>query len=358
MTSETITQDNSTFLYRFLTSSQYKVRRNALLIAALLVVSMNQTFIVYQSFLELIGYGIFVITAISLATYVMVIYYNLGVLFPRYLLTKRYLLYVSYLSLAMLVALSIQVIQEYIVWLKYPEMQVKEAFFDTARMMDYISSFLMCLFCMIGGTMAVLLRIWMVNNQRVAQLEQAHIRSEVEQLKEQVSTDLLFKTLHRTGTLALSVPDDASEILMKLSHLLRYQLYDCAREKVLLSSEITFLTHYLMLEKFCSDKFDYTLSSEGEVNRTLLPPLLFIPFVQYMVNRILDQQQYVHPTILLRVRGKEVELLCTCHEVNLSVGEDTSLNRIIQRLNLLYQECAVLIITSETIRLQLKGGTK
>ena len=89
--------------------------------------------------------------------------------------------------------------------------------------------------------MTVLLKEWMIENRRVSQMEKAHVLSEVEQLKEQVSPELLFKTLHHSGELTLTEPEKASKMLMKLSQLLRYQLYDCSRHKVLLSGEVAFL---------------------------------------------------------------------------------------------------------------------
>lgn len=59
-------------------------------------------------------------------------------------------------------------------------------------------------------------------------------------------------------------------MLMKLSQLLRYQLYDCSRTKVLLSSEINFLNNYLTLEQNSQAQFNYELLADGEVNRTLV----------------------------------------------------------------------------------------
>ena len=94
-------------------------------------------------------------------------------------------------------------------------------------------------------------------------MEKVHVLSEVEQLKEQVSPELLFKTLHHSGELTLSEPEKASKMLMKLSQLLRYQLYDCSRTKVLLSSEINFLNNYLTLEQNSQAQFNYELLADG-----------------------------------------------------------------------------------------------
>lgn len=204
--------------------------------------------------------------------------------------------------------------------------------------------------------MTVLLKEWMIEHQRVSQMEKEHVLSEVEQLKEQVSPELLFKTLHCSGQLTMSNPGKASKMLMKLSQLLRYQLYDCSRAKVLLSSEITFLTNYLTLEQDAQSRFSYEFTSEGDVNRMLVPPLLFMPFVQHIVELIYEQQ-LAHPVSLkIHIKAESGNILFTavCQGVNLSA--DRGLERIRQRLDLLYGDRYELLTTADKIELSLKGG--
>lgn len=229
--------------------------------------------------------------------------------------------------------------------------------FSMHMVVDYISSFMLSTLCMIGGTMTVLLKEWMINNRRVSQMEKAHVVSEVERLKEQISPELLFKTLHQSGELTLSESETASKMLMKLSQLLRYQLYDCNRAKVLLSSEITFLTNYLTLEQTSRPQFYYEFTSEGEVNRMLVPPLLFIPFVQYIVKAI-DEQQIQPPVSLkthLKAEKGTIIFACACPEVNL-LSSDKGLERIRQRLDILYGSRYRLSLAVGSIWLELKGG--
>jgi putative two-component system sensor histidine kinase, no kinase domain len=187
-------------------------------------------------------------------------------------------------------------------------------------------------------------------------MEKAHVLSEVEQLKEQVSPELLFKTLHHSGELTLTEPEKASKMLMKLSQLLRYQLYDCSRHKVLLSGEVAFLTNYLTLERSSQPQFSYQFASEGEVNRMLVPPLLFIPFVQHIM-KLMHEQQIVLPVSLsihLKVEKGMIVFICMCPQLNLS--ENRGLERIRQRLDLLYGDRYGLLLTTECIRLELNGG--
>lgn len=357
MATETATASNeSTILYRFLVSPELRWIRYLVLILVLSTISFNQVFIIFIDYRDVLGGWIYAFTSLYLLTYMAVVYLNLSILFPRYLLKRRYMAYLSLLSVAMVVALLIQMTVEYLAYSYWPELYARGPYFSVPMVMDYISSFMLSTLCMIGGTMTVLLKEWMIEHQRVSQIEKAHVLSEVEQLKEQVSPELLFKTLHRAGQLTLHDTEKASKMLMKLSQLLRYQLYDCSRAKVLLSSEINFLTNYLTLEQDSQSQFGYVFTSEGEVNRMLVPPLLFIPFVQHIV-KLINEQQVLIPVILnirLKAANGTILFTCLCAQVNLST--DKGLERIIQRLNLLYGNRYGLVLTEGSIQLELKGG--
>ena len=262
----------------------------------------------------------------------------------------------SVLSVAMVIALLIQMVIEYLAYSHWPQLHARGSYFSVPMLMDYISSFMLSTLCMIGGTMTLLLKEWMIENQRVSQMEKAHVLSEVEQLKEQVSPELLFKTLHHSGELTLTEPEKASKMLMKLSQLLRYQLYDCSRQKVLLSSEIAFLTNYLTLEQSSLPQFRYQFTSEGEVNRMLVPPLLFIPFVQHIMELTHEQQISIPVSLDIHLKAEKgtIVFTCMCPQLNLSVNR--GLERIRQRLDLLYGDRYGLSFTMECIRLELNGG--
>lgn len=357
MITETATASKeSTLLYRFLTSPELRWGRYLLLIAILSVISLNQVFIIFIDYREVLGGWVYVFTFLYLLAYLAVIYLNLFHLFPQYLLKRRYLVYLSLLSAAMIAALVMQMVTEYTVFSNWPELQVRKYYFSLPMIMDYISSFLLTTLCMIGGAVTLLLKEWMVDHQRVSQMEKAHVLSEVEQLKEQVSPELLFKTLHRAGQLTQDDPETASKILMKLSQLLRYQLYDCSRAKVLLGSEITFLTNYLTLEQNFQPRFSYLFISEGDVNRMLVPPLLFVPFVKHIVEQISEQQVSAPVSLNIHLKAEQgtIRFTCLCPEVNLSA--DRGLEQIRQRLNLLYGNRYGLLLTECSIQLELKGG--
>ncbi len=357
MITETVPSGNeSAFLYRFLVSPQLRWVRYLTLFLVLGVISFNQVFIIFIDFRDILKGWIYALTLLYLFTYIAVLCLNLFWLFPKYLLKKRYLTYLLLLSASMIAALLIQAAVEYAAYSHWLLLRAQGNYFSVSMVMDYISSFLLSTLCMIGGTVTLLLKAWMIDYQRVSQMEKAHVLSEMERLKEQVSPQLLFKTLHHSGQLAQKEPERASKMLMKLSQLLRYQLYDCNRAKVLLSGEIAFLTNYLALEQNSRLQFSYVFTSEGEVNRTLVPPLLFIPFVQHVV-KCADERQPPLPLFLsihLEVEADVILFACDCPGMNLSKGG--GLGRIRQRLDLLYGNRYNLVQSKDCIRLELKGG--
>ena len=158
---ETITTDNkSTLLYRFLVSPELRWARYLVLIMVLATISFNQVFIIFLDYRDILGGWIYTFTFLYLLTYIGVIYLNLFWLFPKFLLKRRYLTYISLLSVAMMLALAIQMATEYVSYSCWPEFYERASYFSMPIVMDYISSFMLSTLCMIGGTMTVLLKEW------------------------------------------------------------------------------------------------------------------------------------------------------------------------------------------------------
>lgn len=320
------------FLHHLLIDPKFRIWRHLLLIMALGFITLNQTFISFQENVQELGYNIYLIALYSLVTDLMVIYYNIYVLIPKYLLKKKYVSYMGILLLSILLLLISQYFCEYIVRIVINDLP--SIYWNLPLILNIISSFVMTTICMVGGAMTVLLKYWMTENQRMNQLEKMRIQSEVEQLKEQVNPQLLFNILDRTGVLAKTEPENASRMLLKLSQILRYQLYDCSRETVLLSAEIRFLMNYLSLQQLYFNRLEYKISSDGDVNRVFLPPLLFISFVQYAVKQVCDEKQNTSVNVYFRVENKRIDFTCYFDFENML--HDTSFLRIRQRLELLY----------------------
>lgn len=343
----------TTFLYSFLTDSKYRILRHVLLIFfVLVIICFNQTYTTYQPSLKALGSKLYLLALITTVAYIVIVYFNLYVLVPKLLLKKKYFSYITVLSAFVLLLIIAMNAQEYIAYTLLDIPHVRSSYLNYVSFLNDISNFTINMLCISGGSMIVLFKYWMENEQVVNQLQNEQMQSEVEQLKDQINPQFLFNILNRASVLAKTNPQLASEMLMKLSHLLRYQLYDCSRDKVLLSSEINFLSNYLALEKLYFDKFNYSISSEGDVHRAFVSPLLFIPFVQSTINQIQSQDR--ESVVDMHFSSDDNMVCFTYQSDNHKIPSEEELTGIKQRLKALYDSNYTLSTTNGIIKLELR----
>jgi LytS/YehU family sensor histidine kinase len=193
--------------------------------------------------------------------------------------------------------------------------------------------------CMAGSSMPVLFRHWVESEKRMNALEKSTIQSELEYLKTQIHPDFLFNVLDKSVQLTQKSPERASTILMKLSKLLRYQLYDSTRDIVLLTAEIMFLRDFLDLEKDRrnGNGFSFSISTEGNINQILIPPLLFSPFVEYVTDHIHTDEKESFINLTFHVENNCLYFTCTGTK-SASPVDETGLSDVKRRMELLFPD--------------------
>ncbi len=205
---------------------------------------------------------------------------------------------------------------------------------------NIISFSFVTLVLIIASAAVKLFQQWMLDTQTISELEQAKVNAELEQLKNQINPHFLFNMLNNANVLTKKDPDKASQVLMKLSDLLRYQLYDSARDKVLLTSDIHFLEDFLNLEKVRRDNFDFVISKEGDLSGVQIPPLLFISFVENAVKHNNDTEKASYVNLEFKLYNNRLIFKCLNSKPVLKAVKMTTgglgLNNIKRRLDLLY----------------------
>lgn len=267
------------------------------------------------------------------------VYFNLYVLTPRYLEQEKFLKYLwGIAGLIVFMLCGITVLQGMLYDFKGIK-KLNEAYLVG---LNLTSSSLSLGLMIVGTSTLQLLRHWVDYGQRIGELESATLQSELKHLKRQINPHFLFNMLNNANVLIKKSPEEASQLLFKLEDLLRYQIHDSAKDRVALSSDIHFLNDFLNLEKIRRDKFEYTISEEGETNTVSLPPLLFIPFVENAVkhNPDSENESYVH--LSFKVWKQELEFQCTnskpaqLPEAGTEKSGGIGLKNIRRRLELLY----------------------
>jgi len=122
---------------------------------------------------------------------------------------------------------------------------------------------------------------WIKIQKEKKELITKNIQTELQFLKNQINPHFLFNTLNNLYALTLKKSDYAPEVVLKLSDMMRYMLYECNEKWVPLAKEIQYIKNYVELEKIrLSKKADISVDLEGDPEGMYVAPLLFIPFIE------------------------------------------------------------------------------
>ena len=127
---------------------------------------------------------------------------------------------------------------------------------------------------------AYFIRMYREEKIRQQSTEQ-HLQLELKYLKAQLHPHFFFNTLNNIYSLALYRSEKTAPIVEKLSLLMRYIIYEGQKDAVPLETEIEFLKNFVALEKIRhEDEAAISFTVQGNVDRTLIPPLLFMPLLE------------------------------------------------------------------------------
>jgi two-component system LytT family sensor kinase len=115
----------------------------------------------------------------------------------------------------------------------------------------------------------------------VKEVERQKIGAELQALKSQVNPHFFFNTLNSLYSLSLDKSDMAPEMILKLSDLMRYVIYETKDNQVPVSKQLEFLQSYVYLEQVRSGTgLKVNFSVNGPHTSTPVDPLLFIAFIE------------------------------------------------------------------------------
>ncbi len=118
-------------------------------------------------------------------------------------------------------------------------------------------------------------------NTALTQISLQKTHTELKLLQQQINPHFLFNTLNNLYALTLIKSDDAPNLVMKLSGLLRYTVYEGQKEQVTLAQEVTYLQGYIALQLIRSqDKCTLDLKWPEHDESFTLPPLLIIMLLE------------------------------------------------------------------------------
>ena len=101
-------------------------------------------------------------------------------------------------------------------------------------------------------------------------------------MKAQLNPHFLFNTLNNLYGLALRLDKETPKVIMQLSEMMRYTLYESNSETVPLSKELQYLKNYVLLEKMrYKNTTDIVFTiDESQIDSHVIAPLLTFTFVE------------------------------------------------------------------------------
>jgi sensor histidine kinase YesM len=191
----------------------------------------------------------------------------------------------------------------------------------------------------------------LLEKEKYAALEKAKFSSELVQLKNQVNPHFLFNTLNNLHVLIKTNPEHAAQIVLGLSDVLRYQTYDSASEKVLLIKDIAVIDEYIAIEKLRRDDFAFRIHKLGEMSGIMVPPLIFIVFVENALKHSVDLRKKSYVELFFSLaEGNLLFVIKNSKPDKQIINEKggVGLVNVKKRLDLMYGEKHKLDIVEET----------
>jgi sensor histidine kinase YesM len=278
---------------------------------------------------------------ITMLTTYFVVYF----LIPRYLLTKKYNFFILYSFYTLIISTDIigLVIVFYFLFLSnlnVTEMPFMSKKFVFVLIVVYLVVGLVSFISLLNHNFKTISKNKELQN-KILETQLQIKNQELQYLKKQIHPHFLFNTLNTIYGFALKQSKDTPEIILKLSNLLEYILYQVNKSKVSLKEEVLHIKEYIELEKIrFQDTLKVSFNSDAIADEIHVAPMLLIPFVEnaFKHGSLIDGFLTVEITISLNEYEFEFCIKNTVLESDENQNiEGIGLENIKKRLSLLYK---------------------
>jgi two-component system, LytTR family, sensor kinase len=310
-------------------------------------------------------YGAFIFQLFTLPIYLLATYFTLYLIIPKYLLTKKYkkLLIAAYYLILGSAYLEI-LLTIYLLVIPPAFLTIKNMGPLKATSLDIYMRLIGIYAVVFFASIIKLIKNWYNIQTRNQELQKEKLEAELNFLKSQVHPHFLFNTLNNLYALTLKKSEKSPEIVLKLSEILDYMLYESKEGNTILDKEIKLIKNYITLEELrFGNRLKINIDINGNTTRLKIAPLILFPFVEnsfkHGVSKTNESAEIeikinVEENILLfEVKNSKPKSIIK-NEVQ--KGNGIGLQNITKRLNLLYKDSHWLEIkdTSESYYVKLK----
>jgi LytS/YehU family sensor histidine kinase len=229
----------------------------------------------------------------------LVAYFNNDYLIPRLLLARNYLLYILSLGLAIVsVCFPLSIVVHIVV--ENEELQ-------TLIWSDSFFLFLIInvIFTVITTMVLKLVKQWYSDQKTTKDLQQEQLQTELKFLKSQINPHFLFNSLNNLYALTLSKSDSAPEVVLRLSNILRYILYESNEGYVSVRKEMEHVKDYVAVEKLrLGMGVTIDIDIDDAIQDDPVEPMLFLTLVE---NAFKHSEDILPEKRFIRIHAKSLD---------------------------------------------------
>lgn len=178
------------------------------------------------------------------------------------------------------------------------------------------------------------------DRKRLEKLQKENMAQELEYLKYQISPHFFMNTLNNIHALVDINPERAKSTIVELSKMMRYLLYDGAKEQIPLKVETAFITNYVKLMRLrYPDTVSISLDVPQHAPDRTVPPLLLITFVENAFKHGVSYQRPSFISIGISADSGTMRFYCSNSKAPAAPGKQqggVGLVNAKKRLNLIY----------------------
>lgn len=215
-------------------------------------------------------------------------YLNIFVLMPKFVFKRKYFLYVCALILSLISMVFIKFNLTYFlistnVWPEGPKV-IND--FTLSYSISYSLDMMIGELYVITFVTAIKITMdWLQEQKRVIDLENTQLETELLFLRTQISPHFFFNTLNNIYSLAIEKSNKTPKLILRLSELMRYLLYETKSKKQSLEKEIICIENYLDLEQIrYGDKLKINTNITGDISGKKIAPILLLSFIENSVK--------------------------------------------------------------------------
>lgn len=259
-------------------------------------------------------------------------------LIPKYLYQKRYGYFISS------VCLSIFIFSTFIALGMYALLHESYTNWQLSNTLYFFSNGIVAI---LTTTTPIALIKQVMNkfevDKRNSLLEKEKLTAELNFLKAQINPHFLFNTINNVYVLIKKDGNAAADGLLKLSDMLRYQLYECNTNSVTLDKEIQHINNYIELEKLRKgNKMIIKKQFPVPAMQCNIPPFLLLTFIE---NAFKYVSNFAEKPNIIDIRIERLESCLSIfifntieHQKHSTITKGIGLNNVKRRLDLIYSD--------------------